>query len=142
MTQEIVFNRVVYRIRNAQRLKRCPVCEYGLCGLPSRHQCPECGFAYDEKTLVLRPEGHRRWILVTISILVIVLLGAVLWMPLTFPAFAKPSDFRRLFIVVAVISVWVVLTFRHLSDFLGSPFRSPNMYSFLDAVRRFHSAAV
>lgn len=26
----------------------CPTCEYDLRGLPASHNCPECGFAYDE----------------------------------------------------------------------------------------------
>jgi len=33
-------------------LKRCPCCGYDLRGLPRNHQCPECGFAYDEDTRI------------------------------------------------------------------------------------------
>ncbi len=33
-------------------LKRCPLCDYSLTGLPDRHACPECGFSYDKRVLV------------------------------------------------------------------------------------------
>lgn len=34
-------------------LDRCPACRYSLQGLPSVYRCPECGFEYDDKTLVV-----------------------------------------------------------------------------------------
>ncbi len=34
--------------RDILRLKRCPECNYDLIGLPYAHNCPECGFEYDE----------------------------------------------------------------------------------------------
>lgn len=37
-------------------LTHCPDCGYSLHGLPARHRCPECGFAYDEATRVWRPK--------------------------------------------------------------------------------------
>lgn len=39
-------------------LSRCPDCRYYLTGLPTRHRCPECGFEYDEFTIVWE-SGHR-----------------------------------------------------------------------------------
>lgn len=33
-------------------LERCPMCKYDLAGLPARHACPECGFAYDADTWI------------------------------------------------------------------------------------------
>ena len=39
------------------RLIRCPKCGYDISGLPARHQCPECGFAYDQSMFLL--EGWR-----------------------------------------------------------------------------------
>lgn len=38
--------------RAQRNLERCPVCNYNLTGLPVAHQCPECGFEYDEHTRV------------------------------------------------------------------------------------------
>ena len=35
------------------RLKECPQCEYDLDGLPRRHRCPECSFAYSEQMFVV-----------------------------------------------------------------------------------------
>jgi hypothetical protein len=35
------------------RVARCPQCSYDLSNLPTKHRCPECGFAYDEWTIVL-----------------------------------------------------------------------------------------
>lgn len=32
-----------------RKLSKCPMCRYSLAGLPARHQCPECGFPYDER---------------------------------------------------------------------------------------------
>ncbi len=39
------------------RLTRCPKCDYDISQLPAAHRCPECGFEYDEKMLLL--EGWR-----------------------------------------------------------------------------------
>ncbi len=36
------------------RLKRCPECDYDLGGLPVAHNCPECGFEYDENIFDLQ----------------------------------------------------------------------------------------
>jgi len=36
-------------------LTHCPQCGYDLAGLPRRHNCPECGFAYDESMFVVVP---------------------------------------------------------------------------------------
>lgn len=35
-------------------IRKCPVCNYPLTGLPPAHRCPECGFEYDETTVVFR----------------------------------------------------------------------------------------
>lgn len=37
-------------------LANCPVCNYSLQGLPASHRCPECGFEYDEQTVVFKPK--------------------------------------------------------------------------------------
>lgn len=42
------------------KLRRCPQCDYDLEGLPRCHQCPECGFAYDESMFVLYGWPGRR----------------------------------------------------------------------------------
>lgn len=39
-------------------LQQCPVCEYSLEGLPDRHRCPECGFAYDRRMQVIRQSSR------------------------------------------------------------------------------------
>ena len=46
------------------KLAKCPVCSYDLTGLPATHRCPECGFAYDQQTLVWRSgKAPRMWVL-------------------------------------------------------------------------------
>jgi hypothetical protein len=37
------------------RLTHCPVCGYDLTGLPAAYRCPECDYAYDERTRVWYP---------------------------------------------------------------------------------------
>lgn len=44
-------------------LTHCPVCRYSLTGLPRNHRCPECGFEYDQTTVVWRPPVFPRWFL-------------------------------------------------------------------------------
>lgn len=36
-------------------LSKCPDCHYSFRGLPTAGRCPECGFHYDEHTVVMRP---------------------------------------------------------------------------------------
>lgn len=44
-------------------LSECPLCRYSLKGLPPRHQCPECGFAYDAR-MSIRPLDLKRNLIV------------------------------------------------------------------------------
>jgi len=39
--------------RSPIKLTLCPACGYSLEGLPAVHRCPECGFAYDERSFTL-----------------------------------------------------------------------------------------
>ncbi len=39
---------------------KCPVCGYGLLGLPAVHVCPECGVEYDPHCVVVRLKGRSR----------------------------------------------------------------------------------
>lgn len=60
-------------------LDSCPLCEYDLRGLPSPHTCPECGFEYDEATIVLpcwvTKQGRESWQRRTFQMVVITTLG-------------------------------------------------------------------
>jgi len=59
-------------------LERCPICTYPLVGLPRAHHCPECGFAYNEDTLVYRlPRVPHRLPLALLAYLL--LAAAVAW---------------------------------------------------------------
>ncbi len=40
--------------------RKCPACLYSLCGLPTRHACPECGFEYDEHVRLWEAPQRRR----------------------------------------------------------------------------------
>jgi len=44
---------------SGEPLTNCPACRYDLTGLPADHRCPECGFEYDETTIMWH--GSRRW---------------------------------------------------------------------------------
>lgn len=44
-------------------IESCPVCRYSLRGLPAEGRCPECSFAYDETTFVVR-QDRLGWIIV------------------------------------------------------------------------------
>jgi rubrerythrin len=46
--------------REPLQLKACPRCEYDLAGLPRRHQCPECGFPYDENMFTVHAWYRER----------------------------------------------------------------------------------
>jgi len=47
-----------------ERIK-CPLCGYAIFGLSTEHNCPECGFAYDPYTKVIRlsPITRSMWII-------------------------------------------------------------------------------
>lgn len=44
-------------------LRRCPVCRYDLKGLPANHNCPECGFTYDDTMQIWWVPVLRGWVL-------------------------------------------------------------------------------
>ncbi len=52
-------------------LDRCPACRYSLQGLPSVYRCPECGFEYDEGTIILSETVSKtsRWSLLALILL-------------------------------------------------------------------------
>lgn len=54
-------------------LSKCPDCHYLLRGLPTAGRCPECGFHYDEHTIVMRPVKFWRKFLVTVGIEILLL---------------------------------------------------------------------
>ena len=56
----------------------CPLCDYDLKGLPTEHKCPECGYEYDNATIVLpcwTSKGKRTSWLTRMFLLSIVGLG-------------------------------------------------------------------
>lgn len=60
----------------------CPLCNYALTGLPSPDACPECGFRYDESTMLWmgNPRTRQRATLTKfVSIWLILMLGG-LWL--------------------------------------------------------------
>ncbi|MEE8154781.1 MAG: hypothetical protein V3T53_07435 [Phycisphaerales bacterium] len=70
----------------------CPLCDYDLKGLPTEHKCPECGYEYDNATIVLRcwtSKGKRTsWLarlflpsIVGLGILALLLLGGLPTLP-------------------------------------------------------------
>ena len=46
----------------------CPACGYSLRGLPDSYRCPECGFEYDERTRVWRPETPWKGLAATATV--------------------------------------------------------------------------
>lgn len=42
------------KTKDIPRLTHCPQCEYDLAGLPEKHACPECGYAYSKDAIVVR----------------------------------------------------------------------------------------
>jgi len=42
----------------------CPGCDYDLRGLPTEHECPECGLTYDRETLVWTGRTNRAQIII------------------------------------------------------------------------------
>ncbi len=60
----------------------CPRCDYDLTGLPSQHACPECGFAYDEHTMVwkrIRPTVRIPWRYTLEAVPSFLLFSIVVW---------------------------------------------------------------
>ncbi|MCH9034490.1 MAG: hypothetical protein IID42_08300 [Planctomycetes bacterium] len=64
------------------KLQKCPSCRYRLAGLPDVHQCPECGFEYDKRMVVIQQHAKIAWIWlgvngmgIALALFVIVLSG-------------------------------------------------------------------
>ena len=84
-------------------LEHCPVCNYHLTGLPARHRCPECGFAFDEHTRVWRSEGFGRFAGWVTAMCVFALLAALHGL-----LNGNPTWFAR-FLLGAVVIAWQLL---------------------------------
>lgn len=84
----------------------CPVCDYSLAGLPVAHQCPECGFAYDDHTQVwsrsLEHHRRRRRIVMVLNV-----LSAFF----NFAAILFIGGIRFINIAVVVLNTFVVVVF-------------------------------
>lgn len=57
----------------------CPMCNYALIGLPSAHNCPECGFSYDADTRIwcIRPSRlivASLWLYIAILLIFVILV--------------------------------------------------------------------
>jgi len=99
------------------RLKRCPVCDYSLRGLPAAHRCPECGFRYDEHTTVWRPTSFRKHfgtLLVVVAVFVIPV--AILKMALSSPRV------RGFWVDAEMAIVWTTLLTVGIAVFRKGPF--------------------
>jgi hypothetical protein len=72
---------------DAPSIRRCPVCNYRLEGLPPEHQCPECGSPYDRHTRVWKAKGFWRFA----GPGVLVLVSVVLPLPVIFIVKGRPT---------------------------------------------------
>ncbi len=85
-------------------LERCPLCDYDVRRLPTNHTCPECGFEYDEDTIVLPcwvTKGGRESWQRRLAVLPISLLGVLL--ALCIGLFVPPNAVGVTFIVTIVV---------------------------------------
>lgn len=82
---------------------RCPDCGYRLYGLPPRHQCPECGFPYDEYTHVWRPRRPWKVYIYVLGVPVLWLSALVNGVAQTYMLSAGPPEPLR---YVAVVLNW------------------------------------
>lgn len=104
---------------NGDPITECPICRYSLEGLPRDHQCPECGFEYDETMRVWRTKLSLAFAVVPVLIFAAFFLlvaiqlwqsgrlgylrtNAVPWLCLFFPIVANLANYflLREFIVV------------------------------------------
>ena len=83
-------------------LTACPRCSYSLKGLPRDHQCPECGFPYDDSTIAVR-QNRRGWKAFLVLNVCTCALGILLWI-------ANPGRFAwNLFTACAAPALLVYL---------------------------------
>jgi len=68
------------KTKDIPRLTHCPQCEYDLAGLPVKHACPECGYAYDKGDIVVRGWKKGK----TPSLIRILVIGALMAWAFTF----------------------------------------------------------
>jgi len=66
--------------RDILKLRRCPACDYDLVGLPANHRCPECGFEYNDRMMLIPawlrhggdwPEQTISWLIVPAAAIVL-----------------------------------------------------------------------
>ncbi len=70
---------------DAVDVRKCPACLYSLCGLPTRHTCPECGFEYDEHVRLWEapPQSRAREILRFCSGFVVLAISCIFFAPIS-----------------------------------------------------------
>lgn len=104
-------SRVAYEQTSA--LPECPVCAYSLHGLPRKHRCPECGFAYDHSTCVWQERGRGRFAGLSVILFGLLAVGYVLALHEFDAGSAKMVLAALMIAIVGLGAVRNVITFVH-----------------------------
>lgn len=95
-------------------LEHCPNCDYSLTGLPDKHRCPECGFAYD-KTM---EEISNRWAKYAVAGFVLYSCCYAACVPLWFWGRRATLAFDILCHSIMLLFLWRVMRHRRCKAFL------------------------
>ncbi len=84
-------------------ITKCPMCRYDLSGLPKNHQCPECGFEYDETMRVWYVRKTTWW--TNLLLLLVYLIGVFSLLDISILGISTPTTTSIYLQVGAVLGI-------------------------------------
>lgn len=92
--------------------KSCPCCRYDFTGLPAAYRCPECGFEYDEHTIVWRARNPWRPMLAAAGFVLPTLMATWTTIRLVTGRYVGPGELFGTIAIFATVATFSIVIYR------------------------------